>query len=243
MKGKGVGVQVKEIMQGFAIHPAVIFAGVFMAIGMLASGCAYGRKNIHLETKFGETPYNVSIKDNNLLVVIDKVEDARRFSTDNGLTAPSVGLSCVLTRLDDSDASKARLVGRVGNGWGLPCGDVIASNMTVADHVRKIVEQAFADAGFVVISPGRADEYNVIHVSVAINNFWGWMAYVFGASASISLRLERGGTGNSISAQATNSSVAMVGSAGEWSSLFTENAEKIRINLASQLRPMVEKYR
>ena len=115
--------------------------------------------------------------------------------------------------------------------------------MTVADHVRKIVEQAFADAGFVVISPGRADEYNVIHVSVAINNFWGWMAYVFGASASISLRLERGGTANSISAQATNSSVAMLGSAGEWTSLFVENAEQIRINLASQLRPMVEKYR
>lgn len=228
---------------------AVFFANSFMkafafvlASGILLSGCAFGRKNIRLETEFSEVSMSIPVR-NGFAVVIDKVDDIREFSPDNGLAGPSVGLSRSLARLDESEHAKARLVGRIGNGYGMPCGDVIAANTTVADHVKLIVEQALTDVGFEIVSDEKSDTIDAIHVSVTIDNFWGWMCYAYCANANISVRLEREGTCSVVSVNANNSCAAIWGSSSEWRNLFVKNADKLRENLASQLHLMAEKFK
>lgn len=206
-----------------------------IVIGTFFSGCAFGRKSIYLDTGF--SAHGNKGPDNSLAVIIDKVEDLRVFSLDNGLKMPSIGLSSLFSRLDDSENSRKRLVGRIANGWGCPCGDVCAQNTTVADHVWKIVEQSFLDAGFSVVS-GSQECPNVIHVSVGIENFWGWVCYAYSSDARIRVELEGDGVHEVIIGSASSTATAVWGTDGEWRDLFVDNAAKLKDDLVRQFKTL-----
>ena len=212
----------------------------FIVLMVLPSGCAYGRKSIKLETGFADAAKVAVAAEKAPSVIVRSIADGRDFSG-NFLEKPSVGISTALTPLDGSDYSKARLVGRVSNGLGMPCGDVAAENTTVADHVRVIVERSFADAGFRVL-PSSSQDMSAAQAFVTVENFWGWLMMRYFADTKIKIVLSCGDISDELSAQTITSKFAWWGTWWEWEDLFKGNSEELRVELVKRLEPLAIRY-
>ncbi|MBO0334705.1 hypothetical protein J0X12_13840 [Sneathiella sp. CAU 1612] len=137
------------------------------------SACASSRSTVSINT-----PENISNPANGVQVTLTVV-DERKFEVDPGLPEiPS------LSKDEHNDASiKARAIGRKRNEWGAALGDVILpEGHTVAGVMKGYMENAFREAGYVVLNEGDQGYDAAAPVTVHIIQYWCWLAMMKGMS-------------------------------------------------------------
>ncbi len=137
---------------------------------VLLAGCATNRSYMKLDAaKSAVTVQTATGK----AVVIDAVQDARKFEENPGVpSVPSLkkGDSYKL----DAEQRK-RAIARKRNGWGKAIGDILLDgDQTVETLTRDIVGQGFARHGYQVVAPNGTASPDALHVRITIDEFWAW---------------------------------------------------------------------
>ena len=145
------------------------FLAALCCLAMLG-GCAVSRSYMKLDvSKSSVTVQTATGK----AVVIDSVQDARRFEESPGdPSIPSLkkGDSYKL----DAEQRK-RAIARKRNGYGKAMGDILLDgDQTVETVTRDLVGQSFARHGYQVVAPNGTAAPDALHVKITIDEFWAW---------------------------------------------------------------------
>lgn len=137
---------------------------------MLLAGCATNRSYMRLDISHSSATVT---KPTGKAVVIDAVQDARKFEDDP--SDPSVPS---LKKGDDYklDAERRkRAIARKRNSWGRAMGDIVLEDgQTVETLTRDLVTDGFARHGYQVLASNASPPADAVHVDVTIDEFWAW---------------------------------------------------------------------
>jgi hypothetical protein len=136
---------------------------IFVAIlALINSGCVLGRRTVDLSI-----PHASGYPAGGGVIMIGKVEDKRGFENKPGDPAtPSIDGD--VTRMDA--ATKALMIGRQRNGYGMAMGDIgLPKERSVETLTRELLAESFKRSGYSVANDGSGKT-----VDVEINEFWAW---------------------------------------------------------------------
>jgi hypothetical protein len=135
-----------------------------LAVSVFA-GCAVGRGTVDVPMPQGTNPATGKY------VRIDSVQDKRTFT----VSPPQADMASLDPDQDNSDASKARAIGRKRNTYGKALGDVVLpEGKTVSGLVEGAVATGFQEAGYVVVKQGDPNFAAAAPVSAEVIDFWAW---------------------------------------------------------------------
>ena len=209
---------------------------IALAAMCLCGGCVIGRRTIDLESihskELASAKAGIKPGEGRVRIAL-KVVDKRVFQeSPRDPSIPSVG---------GKKGDEAILIGRQRNGYGMAMGDVAASNgYTVAEHIGKLVEEAFIKAGYEVVrSEGTED--GVLPVEVVVSQFWGWVTpgfWVITMSARSDIKVAiMDGTGcESVSSLVETNKYAMAAGDAAWLASFKRNADDLVADLVAKLK-------
>lgn len=157
---------------------------VFTANMLFLSGCATKRGEVALQVPIVKT--DAISQSNGKQVYINSVVDKRFFEFKP--TEPSIpSLDPSETQ---SDAIKARAVGRKRNGYGMALGDILLNeNQSVSSVIKDSLKGALIDKGYQVIENKEQITPQTYIADVKILKFWSWMNMGFWA-LTISCEIE-----------------------------------------------------
>ena len=202
----------------------------------LCGGCVVGRRTIDLESvhakELASAKAGIKPGEGRVRIAL-KVVDKRVFQeSPRDPSIPSVG---------GKKGDEAILIGRQRNGYGMAMGDVAASNgYTVAEHIGKLVEEAFIKAGYEVVrSEGTED--GVLPVEVVVSQFWGgvtpgFWAITVSARSDIKVAITDGTGRISVSSLVETDKKAMAAGDAAWLASFKRNADDLVADLVAKLK-------
>lgn len=160
-------------MKKIALRSFITLA--FATSALLFSGCATKRGEVALQVPTAKTEVAPS---NGKQIYINSVVDKRVFELKPAEpSTPSLDPSEA-----QSDAVKARAVGRKRNGYGMALGDILLNeNQSVASVIKDSLKEALTDKGYRVIEAKEQITPQTYIADVKIIKFWSWMNMGFWA--------------------------------------------------------------
>jgi uncharacterized lipoprotein YajG len=141
---------------------------------VLLGGCATSRSVLDIPTPAARETAQAVGKE----VLIASVADRRSFEIEPG----SPDIPSLDPGQDQSDAIKARAIGRKRNTFGKALGDILLKEgQTVETLTASSIRQAFAEKGYKVIDRKEDATSNTLRVEAAVDKFWAWMNPGFAA--------------------------------------------------------------
>ena len=202
----------------------------------LCGGCVVGRRTIDIESihakEFADAKANIKPGEDRVRISLTVVDKRVFQDSPRDPSIPSMG---------GKNGNEACLIGRQRNTYGMAMGDVAASNgYTVAEHIGKLVEEAFIKAGYEVVRPGSVED-GVIPVEVVIYQFWGWMTPGFwtltlSARSDIKVAISGGVCCGSVSSLVETNKNAMAAGDAAWLASFARNADDLVADLVAKLK-------
>ena len=145
---------------------------LLLTIGCLAllGGCATNRSYMKLDVAHSSATVSSAT---GKAVVIDSVEDARRFEESPG--DPSVPSLKKGEEYKLDAEQRKRAVARKRNSWGKALGDILLDGgQTVETLAHDLVADGFSRHGYQVIAANATPPADALHVNVKIDEFWAW---------------------------------------------------------------------
>ncbi len=138
---------------------------VIALLGLLASGCVTGTRNIDLEQ-----PSFMSKKTAAGTIYISEIKDSRNFEAEpRDPSTPSVDGDLMTT----SKEKLATLIGRQRNGFGAAMGDVaLPEGQNVQSKMKSLIAAGLKARGYTVSDSENAD----MKLNVSISDFWAWFS-------------------------------------------------------------------
>lgn len=160
-------------MKKIALRSFITLA--FATSALLFSGCATKRGEVALQVPTAKTEIAPS---NGKQIYINSVVDKRVFELKPAEpSTPSLDPSEA-----QSDAVKARAVGRKRNGYGMALGDILLNeNQSVSSVIKDSLKEALTDKGYRVIEAKEQITPQTYIADVKIIKFWSWMNMGFWA--------------------------------------------------------------
>ena len=185
---------------------------------VLLGGCATSRSYMRLDTSHSSATVTTAT---GKAVVIDSVQDARKFEEDpSDPSVPSLKKG-VDYKLDVEQRKRA--IARKRNGFGKAIGDIMLEDgQTVETLTRNLVSDGFARHGYQVLAPGAAPPADAVHVNVAIDEFWAWFTpgmWTVDMEAKVHT-LIRTGTGVQLDVRAYGKNSGASGKEDNWREAF-----------------------
>ena len=184
----------------------------------LLGGCATNRSYMRLDVSHSSATVTTAT---GKAVVIDTVQDARKFEDDP--SDPSVPS---LKKGEDYKLDveqRKRAIARKRNGFGKAIGDIMLEDgQTVETLTRNLVSDGFARHGYQVLAPGAAPPADAVHVNVAIDEFWAWFTpgmWTVDMEAKVHT-LIRTGTGVQLDVRAYGKNSGASGKEDNWREAF-----------------------
>lgn len=148
---------------------------VFATSALLFTGCATKRGEVALQVPAVKT---ATAPSNGKQIYINSVVDKRVFELKPAdPSTPSLDPSEA-----QSDAVKARAVGRKRNGYGMALGDILLNeNQSVSSVIKDSLKEALTDKGYSVIEAKEQITPQTYIADVKIIKFWSWMNMGFWA--------------------------------------------------------------
>lgn len=181
---------------------------------LLLGGCATSRSVVDIALPAAGAAPHQSGKE----VMISSVSDRRQFETN----PPSPSVPSLDPGEDQSDATKARAVGRKRNTFGKALGDILLKEgQTVETLTAASIRQAFTEKGYKVIERKEQATGNTLFVDATVDKFWSWMNPGF-ASITLSteiatnLSIKAGGNGKTTVVAVKASDGFQTGMEGNW---------------------------
>lgn len=160
-------------MKKIALRSLITLA--FATSALLFTGCATKRGEVALQVPIAKTETAPS---NGKQIYINSVVDKRVFELKPAdPSTPSLDPSEA-----QSDAVKARAVGRKRNGYGMALGDILLNeNQSVSSVIKDSLKDALTDKGYQVIDAKEQITPQTYIADVKIIKFWSWMNMGFWA--------------------------------------------------------------
>lgn len=156
----------------------------FATSTLLFTGCATKRGEVALQVP-AATKAEV-VPSNGKQVYINSVVDKRVFE----IKPPEPSIPSLDPSEPQSDAIKARAVGRKRNGYGMALGDILLNeNQSVSSVIKDSLKEALMDKGYQVIENKEQVTPQTYIADIKILKFWSWMNMGF-LALSISCEIE-----------------------------------------------------
>lgn len=156
----------------------------FATSALFFTGCATKRGEVALQVP-AATKAEVA-PSNGKQVYINSVVDKRIFE----VKPPEPSIPSLDPSEAQSDAIKARAVGRKRNGYGMALGDILLNeNQSVSSVIKDSLKEALMGKGYQVIENKEQITPQTYIADVKILKFWSWMNMGFWA-LSISCEIE-----------------------------------------------------
>ena len=156
----------------------------FATSALFFTGCATKRGEVALQVP-AATKAEVA-PSNGKQVYINSVVDKRVFE----VKPPEPSIPSLDPSEEQSDAIKARAVGRKRNGYGMALGDILLNeNQSVSSVIKDSLKEALMGKGYQVIENKEQITPQTYIADVKILKFWSWMNMGFWA-LSISCEIE-----------------------------------------------------
>lgn len=157
------------------IVPQAFFTLAFASSIILFTGCATKRGEVALQVPTTKTE---TVLPNGKQVYINSVVDKRMFELKPAEpSTPSLDPS-----EPQSDAIKARAVGRKRNGYGMALGDILLNeNQSVSSVIKDSLKEALTDKGYYIIDNKEHVTPQTYIADIKIVKFWSWMNMGFWA--------------------------------------------------------------
>jgi uncharacterized lipoprotein YajG len=135
---------------------------------VLLGGCATSRSVLDIPAPIARDVAQANGKK----VLVVSVADRRAFATAPG----SPDIPSLDPGEEQSDAIKARAVGRKRNTFGKALGDILLKEgQTVETLTARSIRQAFAEKGYKIIDRKEEATSDTLLVEATVGKFWSWM--------------------------------------------------------------------
>jgi len=154
-------------MKKIALRSFITLA--FATSALLFTGCATKRGEVALQVPTVKTE---TVPSNGQQIYINSVVDKRVFE----VKPPEPNIPSLDPSEAQSDAIKARAVGRKRNGYGMALGDILLNeDQSVNSVIKNSLTEAFVAKGYQVIENKEQITPQTTIADVKILKFWAWM--------------------------------------------------------------------